>query len=45
VSTITQGHIGILDRKDMDHFAQIFIDFQKRGKSDNKDGEDGSFKM
>ncbi|PPQ62848.1 hypothetical protein CVT24_000542 [Panaeolus cyanescens] len=26
------GAIGVLDRKDMDHFASIFIDFQKLGK-------------
>jgi hypothetical protein len=23
----------------MDYFAQVFIDFQKRGKSKDKDGE------
>ncbi|KAK7694727.1 hypothetical protein QCA50_001915 [Cerrena zonata] len=27
------GEIGILDRKDMDHFADIFIWLQKRGKT------------
>ncbi|KIM84974.1 hypothetical protein PILCRDRAFT_817818 [Piloderma croceum F 1598] len=30
------GAIGVLDRQDMDHFAQVFIDFQKRGKSKDK---------
>jgi uncharacterized protein (DUF2235 family) len=30
------GAIGVLDRKDMDNFAQIFINFQKRGKTKNK---------
>ncbi|THH16823.1 hypothetical protein EW146_g3879 [Bondarzewia mesenterica] len=29
------GHIGVLDRTEMDHFAQIFINFQKRGKATN----------
>lgn len=27
------GEIGVLDRKDMDHFAGIFIAYQKLGKS------------
>lgn len=30
------GHIGVLDRTEMDHFAEIYIDFQKRGKADNQ---------
>ncbi|KIJ26135.1 hypothetical protein M422DRAFT_785320 [Sphaerobolus stellatus SS14] len=29
------GEIGILSRKDMDHFADIFIAFQKRGNAGN----------
>lgn len=41
ISHSEQGAIGVLDRQDMDHFAQVFIDFQKRGKS--KD-EAGAFK-
>ncbi|KAF8521484.1 hypothetical protein JB92DRAFT_3277272 [Gautieria morchelliformis] len=28
-----QGEIGVLDKKDMDHFADIFIAYQKRGKA------------
>lgn len=27
-----QGEIGVLDRRDMDHFADIFLDFQKLGE-------------
>lgn len=27
------GEIGVLDRKDMDHFAKIFLSYQKLGKS------------
>jgi len=27
------GVIGVLDRQDMNHFAQVFVDFQKRGKT------------
>jgi hypothetical protein len=34
-----QGEIGVLDRKDMDSFAGIFVAYQKRGKSDNQEGE------
>ncbi|KAG1862235.1 hypothetical protein F4604DRAFT_2031375 [Suillus subluteus] len=30
--TFFQGAIGVLDRTDMDHFADIFITYQKRGK-------------
>lgn len=35
------GKIGILDRTDMDHFADIFIAFQKIGKMDDDDDEKG----
>ncbi|KAF9015120.1 hypothetical protein BDQ17DRAFT_1403847 [Cyathus striatus] len=31
------GEIGVLDRKDMDHFAGIFIAYQKLGKTDNEE--------
>ncbi|KAI0651927.1 hypothetical protein C8Q79DRAFT_1005177 [Trametes meyenii] len=31
------GAIGVLDRTEMDHFATIFVAYQKRGKSDNPD--------
>jgi len=31
------GKIGVLDRTDMDHFADIFVDFQARGKTEDKD--------
>lgn len=31
------GKIGVLDRTDMDHFADIFVDFQARGKTNDKD--------
>ncbi|KAI0778260.1 hypothetical protein BD413DRAFT_465094 [Trametes elegans] len=31
------GAIGVLDRKDMDHFGSIFIAYQKRGKAENPD--------
>ncbi|KAH9004251.1 hypothetical protein EDB86DRAFT_2155380 [Lactarius hatsudake] len=31
------GKIGVLDRTDMDHFADIFVDFQARGKTKDKD--------
>ncbi|KAF9040575.1 hypothetical protein BJ165DRAFT_308104 [Panaeolus papilionaceus] len=35
------GAIGVLDRKDMDHFASIFINFQKLGKSkDSKERDE-----
>jgi uncharacterized protein (DUF2235 family) len=27
------GAIGVLDRQDMNHFAEVFINFQKRGKT------------
>lgn len=33
-----QGEIGVLDRTDMDHFAAIFLAFQKRGKTSDEDG-------
>ncbi|KAF8326702.1 uncharacterized protein EI90DRAFT_3146530 [Cantharellus anzutake] len=29
------GEIGVLDRGEMDHFAEIFISYQKRGKTDD----------
>ena len=39
-----QGAIGVLDRTDMDHFATIFVAYQKRGKSNDPDGmSDSSF--
>ncbi|KZT72838.1 hypothetical protein DAEQUDRAFT_685144 [Daedalea quercina L-15889] len=31
------GDIGVLDRTEMDHFAEIFVSLQKRAKSDNPD--------
>ncbi|KAI9445014.1 hypothetical protein H4582DRAFT_1805459 [Lactarius indigo] len=31
------GKIGVLDRTDMDHFADIFVDFQARGKTKDED--------
>ncbi|KAI0825059.1 hypothetical protein BC628DRAFT_1375260 [Trametes gibbosa] len=31
------GAIGVLDRTDMDHFATIFVAYQKRGKSNDPD--------
>jgi len=31
------GEIGVLDRADMDHFAGIFLRYQKLGKSEDKD--------
>lgn len=33
-----QGAIGILDRRDMDHFAEIFLALQKRGMTKNEKG-------
>ena len=33
-----KGAIGVLDRTQMDHFATIFVDYQKRGKSQDPDG-------
>lgn len=30
------GAIGVLDRQDMDHFADIFVAYQKRGKTKDK---------
>ena len=29
---LTQGEIGVLDRRDMDNFAAIFLNFQNLGK-------------
>ncbi|KAF5313082.1 hypothetical protein D9619_003538 [Psilocybe cf. subviscida] len=34
------GEIGILDRRDMDHFANIFINFQKLGLCRGKPGKE-----
>jgi hypothetical protein len=36
-----QGEIGVLDRKDMDHFADIFLAYQKRGKPRDEQGQQG----
>jgi len=33
-----QGAIGILDKTDMDHFAEIFVAYQKLGKSNDPAG-------
>lgn len=33
-----QGEIGLLSRSEMDHFADIFVAYQKRGKT--KDPEE-----
>lgn len=33
-----QGAIGILDRRDMDHFAEIFLALQKRGMTKDDKG-------
>jgi hypothetical protein len=43
-----QGDIGVLDRKDMDSFASIFINYQKVGVCNDPEGGyalfvDGSF--
>lgn len=37
--TSAQGAIGVLDRTEMDHFATLFVAYQKRGKSEDQDGE------
>lgn len=34
-----QKEIGVLDRRDMDHFADIFVNIQTRGKSQDKHRE------
>ena len=34
-----KGKIGVLDRTDMDNFASIFINFQKRGKATDPKGK------
>jgi hypothetical protein len=34
-----QKEIGVLDRGDMDNFADIFVDIQIRGKSQDKHRE------
>ncbi|KAI0801188.1 hypothetical protein C8Q74DRAFT_473232 [Fomes fomentarius] len=31
------GAIGVLDRTDMDHFASIFLQYQKRGKAEDEE--------
>ena len=36
---MNQGEIGVLDRRDMDHFAGIFIAYQKLGKSKKPEGQ------
>ena len=33
-----KGEIGVLDRTEMDHFADIFLAYQKRGKAKNPEG-------
>ena len=30
---VTQGEIGVLDKQDMDHFADVFMAYQRRGKT------------
>ena len=35
---MNQGAIGVLDRTQMDHFASIFVDYQKRGKAEDEEG-------
>ncbi|EEB94274.1 hypothetical protein MPER_06934, partial [Moniliophthora perniciosa FA553] len=34
-----KGAIGILGRKDMDHFARIFLSYQKLGKTKDQEGQ------
>lgn len=34
-----QGYIGVLDRTEMDHFASIFMNLQKRGKEKDPERE------
>jgi hypothetical protein len=36
---VEKREIGVLDRTDMDYFADIFVDLQARGKSNDKDRE------
>jgi hypothetical protein len=38
-----QGEIGVLDRKDMDSFASIFINYQKIGACNDPEGRYASF--
>lgn len=38
-TNLLQGEFGVLDRKDMDHFAKIFICYQKVGKADKEEGK------
>ena len=33
-----QGAIGVLDKTQMDHFASIFLAYQKRGKAEDEEG-------
>lgn len=33
-----KGEIGVLDRNDMDHFASIFVNFQRRGTEKDAKG-------
>lgn len=42
---IFQGAIGILDRTDMDHFADIFMAYQKRGKAEDSEGKASSSQL
>jgi len=37
--TMNEMEIGVLDRMDMDYFADIFVDLQARGKTQDKDRE------
>jgi len=38
------GAIGILDRRDMDHFSKIFIAYQTLAKSKDEDGTPFNFR-
>jgi len=35
---VTQGEIGVLDKQDMDHFADVFMAYQRRGKISDPKG-------
>lgn len=37
--TMNQMEIGVLDRTDMDYFADVFVDLQARGKARDQDRE------
>lgn len=39
ILTVLKGAIGVLDRKDMDHFAHIFLTYQKVGECKESDVE------